>query len=72
MVDPSLTRTSDGRLMCCICFKWLWPQECFLDANGDTWDICGTGPCAEQAGYVDGRWRNNEMTDDSTQRGPDA
>jgi hypothetical protein len=40
-------------LICCICFETLTPQQCFVDADGQKWDLCGSAEksCAEQAGY---------------------
>jgi hypothetical protein len=54
-VVVSLSRPGDGRVMCCICFSYRWPDELYTDAQGQKWDICGPGQepdedCAGQAG----------------------
>ena len=37
-------------LYCCICFKPLTPDECATDDEGQKWDVCREGLCAEEAG----------------------
>jgi hypothetical protein len=27
-------------LYCCLCFKTLTPEECWVDEEGQRWDIC--------------------------------
>jgi hypothetical protein len=52
-----LSRPPDGRIMCSICFDYRWPDELFVDAAGQRWDLCGGDKtCAAEAGYRDGSW----------------
>lgn len=37
--------------ICCICFNGLTEDTCFVDSNGDKWDVC-SGKCAEDAGFT--------------------
>lgn len=39
-------------LICCICFEGLKPERCFVDGDGQAWDICAIGSCAHEAGMV--------------------
>lgn len=34
-----LSRPPDGRIMCCICFYYMQPDECWVDADGQGWDL---------------------------------
>lgn len=49
--DPRLARTPT-HVMCCICFDFNEPSNCFVDADGTKWDVCAKGNCARQAGLV--------------------
>jgi hypothetical protein len=46
----SLTRLTDGRVMCGICCEYRWPEELYLDADNQRWDVCA-GECARLAGW---------------------
>lgn len=37
--------------ICAICFKGLTTETCYVDKDGDLWDFCKKGPCAEEAGF---------------------
>jgi hypothetical protein len=54
--DPviRLSRPPDGRIMCCICFRYRQVADLLIDRHGDRWDICGDGTCAAEAGFIDG------------------
>jgi len=38
-------------LICGICFRGLTPDTCYVDSDGQKWDIC-PGLCAQQAGLM--------------------
>jgi hypothetical protein len=42
--------SGEGWMRCCICFEARSIEELYVDENGDTWDLCGDGDCARQAG----------------------
>jgi hypothetical protein len=41
-----LTRLTDGRVMCCLCFDYTAPDALWTDAAGQKWDMCQ--PCGER------------------------
>lgn len=41
-----LTRLTDGRVMCCLCFEYTKPAELWTDSDGQTWDVCR--PCNDR------------------------
>lgn len=44
-----LTRLTDGRVMCCICFAYTPRERLWRDRNGATWDMCVTCGTLEEA-----------------------
>lgn len=48
-----LTRTTDGRVMCCICFAYVPRAQLWQDGRGRTWDMCK--PCGDEEGAPDER-----------------
>lgn len=45
----SLSRPPDGRIMCALCFEYMWLHEVFVDEEGQAWDV-HPGLCARQCG----------------------
>jgi hypothetical protein len=45
-----LMHPAPGWQRCCICFEARQVEELFVDADGQTWDLC-PGVCAEEAGH---------------------
>jgi hypothetical protein len=43
-----LTRLTDGRVMCCICFEYTPRGDLWRDDKGGTWDMCR--PCGDIEG----------------------
>lgn len=48
-----LSRLDDGSVMCSICYEYKQPNELFVDASGQKWDVC-PGLCAIESGLDDG------------------
>jgi hypothetical protein len=40
-----LTRLTDGRVMCCICFEYTARDALWTDPAGQVWDMCR--PCGD-------------------------
>lgn len=60
--------------MCCICFFYMQPDECYTDAHQQRWDL-HPGRCAHEAGMTarDQRERihgDGETRDDSEEDRP--
>lgn len=50
----SEVRNDKGELthqMCCICFVMMPVADCYVDAEGQKWDLCP--PCAHVEAYFD-------------------
>lgn len=43
-----LTRLTDGRVMCTICFEFTPRDQLWVDENGQVWDMCR--PCGDVEG----------------------
>ena len=39
-MTKSLTRPTDGTVMCCICFNYFTLAELAVDTDGQRWDVC--------------------------------
>jgi hypothetical protein len=44
-----LTRLTDGRVSCCVCFAYTPRDQLWRDADGQVWDMC------QDCGRVEGR-----------------
>jgi len=50
-IDPvcvmhGIARSKHLCLYCCLCFEDLTENDCYVDYNGDKWDVCK--PCAKK------------------------
>jgi hypothetical protein len=35
-----LSRLDNGMIMCCICYEFKYPDQLYVDADGQKWDMC--------------------------------